>query len=186
MNNKINKLLATYTREQVEDLYIKQNLTKRELCEILHVGTSTISKLLSAYDLHKSTDNIVATRRSTNLKRYGVDNPFKSEEIKHRIQQTCLDKYGVTHHNKTAESKARIAQTKLERYGDAKYNNAFKNSQTKQERYGDPKYNNRAKCRQTVLSRYGVENALQLGVAKQGSKNHLLDKLGYCEVFREM
>lgn len=186
MNNKINKLLSTYPEELVEDLYINQNLTKKELCEKFNVGMSTISKLLAEYDLHKTSENVVANRRATSLKRYGVDNPSKSSEIKEKIKQSNLEKYGAYSYTSTSKGKAQVAHTKLLRYGDSCYNNIGKNKQTKLDRYGDSKYNNRSKCKQTMQDRYGVDNAFQLTQTRHNYNTYLLNKMSWSDLFKSL
>jgi hypothetical protein len=46
----------------------------------------------------------------TSLKKFGVKNPFQSEEIKLRIKQTNLTRYGVDNYTKTDEYR-KIART---------------------------------------------------------------------------
>jgi hypothetical protein len=37
------------------------------------------------------------------LKRFGVDNPNKTKEIRNKIKQTCLERYGVEHPSQSKE-----------------------------------------------------------------------------------
>lgn len=53
----------------------------------------------------------------TNIKKYGVPNPFQSEEIKERIRDTWVDKYGVDNPAKSNIIQERIMSTNLDRYG---------------------------------------------------------------------
>ena len=39
----------------------------------------------------------VLKRELTNLKKFGVKNPFQSEDVKNKIKQTNLKRYGVDH-----------------------------------------------------------------------------------------
>lgn len=107
--------------------------------------------------------------KQTCLEKYGVDNPFKSEEIKQRIEQTNLEKYGVKSFSQTDDFKEKCRQTNLEKYG---VENPAQNPEiqekmrkTNLERYG-VEYASQTKefqekTRQTNLERYGVENAFQ-------------------------
>lgn len=52
--------------------------------------------------------------RETNIKRYGFDNPAKNEDIKDKIKQTCMDRYGVEYHLSLPEIRERISKTKSE------------------------------------------------------------------------
>ena len=56
-------------------------------------------------------------RKNTCLSKYGVDNPWKSNEIKDKIKKTCLDKYGVDNPWKCEEIRQKSKRTMLERYG---------------------------------------------------------------------
>jgi glucan-binding YG repeat protein len=55
--------------------------------------------------------------KSTNLEKYGVENPFQSEEVKEKGKATCLEKYGVENPFQSEEVKEKIKATCLEKYG---------------------------------------------------------------------
>jgi hypothetical protein len=74
--------------------------------------------------------------------KYGVDNPFQSEEIKDKIKESLLEKYGVEHPMYIDEVKQKIKKTSIERYGVDSY--------TKTDEYLE-------KTIKTNLERYGVE-----------------------------
>lgn len=105
--------------------------------------------------------------KKTNIKRYGVDNPFKSKEIKERIKQTNLNKYGFEYAAQSKEIKKKIVQTNFERYGTtAPLQNKeikAKMEKTNLERYGSKSsignIEIREKAKKTNLKRYGVEYA---------------------------
>jgi len=128
-----------------------------------------------------TTSNFIVGKESTkktNLERYGVENPFQSEQIKEKIKEINFDKYGVeyTAKNKEIKEKIRITQNKnhgsyafctekqkktmINRYG-AEY--ALQNKQilektikTKQNKYSN--LNNYEKIKSTNLIKYGVDN----------------------------
>ena len=83
---------------------------------------------------------------NTNLERFGVKNPFQSQEIKDKIKQTNLDKYGKTHHMKVPEIQQKTQNTMQEKYG-------IKFAFHSQECFD--------KIRQTCLERYGKKFPLQ-------------------------
>ena len=56
-------------------------------------------------------------RRITCLKKYGVDNPSKSNDIKNKKKITCQSNYSVDNPHKCSSIKQKIKQTKLEKYG---------------------------------------------------------------------
>ncbi len=82
-------------------------------------------------------------KKQTNLERYGVDNPRKSNLIKDKIKQTNLERHGVDNPRKSNIIKEKIKQTNLERYG---VDNPRKSNLIKD------------KIKQTNLERHGVDN----------------------------
>lgn len=81
--------------------------------------------------------------KKTNKEKYGVENPFQSEEIKTKIRETCKNRYGVPNYTKTDEFKEKFKQTCLKKYG------VDHNSKTKEFK---------EKYKQTCLEKYGVDN----------------------------
>lgn len=51
------------------------------------------------------------------IKKYGVDNPAKSEEVQNKIKETLLKNYGVVNTFQLDETKEKIKNTFKERYG---------------------------------------------------------------------
>ena len=101
--------------------------------------------------------------KQTNLERYGVENPFQSEQIKDKIKQTCLEKYGVENAMYSEQIKDKIKQTNLERYGveNAMYSNIIKD-----------------KMKNIFISKYGVENPFQSNIIKEKIKQTNLERYG--------
>jgi len=54
--------------------------------------------------------------KKTNLKKYGVENPFSSNKIKEKIKQSNLKKYGETNYTKTEEYKEKVRKTLFNKY----------------------------------------------------------------------
>ena len=84
-----------------------------------------------------------------------------SVETRNKAKQTCLKKYGADNPSKTEQTKNKIANTKIERYNDKNFNNRNKYKQTCLERYGveSPFASDiiKDKIKQTCLERYGIE-----------------------------
>jgi len=104
----------------------------------------------------KCANNKIIT---TNIKKYGVENVFQSEEIKERTKETCLEKYGVENVFQSKEIKEKIKLTMIEKYG-VEHNMKLK--ETKE------------KIKKTCLVKYGIENPLNL----EKSRKTMLDKYG--------
>ena len=114
----------------------------------------------------------------TNLDKYGVDNPAKSNDIKEKSKITCLEKYGCESYLKTDDIKEKGKITCLEKYGCESHNssNIVKNNKKKVffEKYGveNPSQLDEIKNKkiQTSLKNYGVENPGQSIVVKSKMK----------------
>jgi hypothetical protein len=90
----------------------------------------------------------------TNLERYGVENPFQSEEIKNKIKQKNLEKYGVENPSQSSEIKQKKIETSLKNYG---VENPTQSEIIKQ------------KSKQTNMKKYGVSYAMKLPEVAQKS-----------------
>jgi hypothetical protein len=84
-------------------------------------GKECIKKETRIFFLEKyGTDHIFKDRgkmKAAYLKKYGVDNPSKSEEIKNKSKQTNLRKYGVENPFQSEKIKEGIKKTNLRKYG---------------------------------------------------------------------
>jgi DNA-directed RNA polymerase subunit RPC12/RpoP len=67
-----------------------------------------------------------ASRKATNISRYGSANVFGSEEIKQRIVSSNLEKYGVPYSQQNKDVRHKTEQTCKEKYGVANYVELFK------------------------------------------------------------
>jgi len=56
-------------------------------------------------------------KKSSYIKKYGVDNPAKSELIKNKIKQTNLNRYGVSSPFQSEKVKSKIKSTMIKKYG---------------------------------------------------------------------
>lgn len=130
----------------------------------------------------KLSEETKAKIKETNLKKFGVDNPFKSKEIREKIKQTNLEKYGVETASQNENIKKKTAQTNLAKYGTiAPLQNSeikAKMEKTNLERYGSKSSMGnievRKKARQTCLERYGAEYATSSDIIKEkAAKNRM-------------
>ena len=87
--------------------------------------------------------NNLEKAKVTNKEKYGVENPFQSEEIKAKIRETCKNRYGVEYNTQSEKIKNQIKQTNLEKYGTE----FAAQSDIVKEKY-----------RQTCLEKFGVDN----------------------------
>ena len=99
----------------------------------------------------------------TCLKKYGVDNVFKSEQIKDSIRRTNLERYGVEHVSQSEVIKERQKQTVNERVKE------------------DPDFwrKRQAKTEKTYLEKYGTEHPQRdIGLGIEQRKDTCLKKYG--------
>lgn len=82
-------------------------------------------------------------RKATNFKKFGTDNPFKSEKIKQKIKETCITRYGVEHHLQNKNIMNKQKETNLKKYGVA--------SQRQRKEII-------IQAKQTMLKKYGYEH----------------------------
>lgn len=134
--------------------------------------------------------------KKTNLEKYGVENPFQSEEIKKKIKETNLERYGVDNPSKAEEIKKKIIskkdfeqeknkreETLLRKYG-VKNPSSLENVKDKKKKIYLEKYGVETplqskeimdRLKQTNLEKYGVENISQAKFVKEKKRK---DKIG--------
>lgn len=179
MNNKRNELSQDKElKSKLIDLYIHQNLNQAEVAKELNISLWMCKNLLNIWGIKKSVDTITEKRKQTNLEKYGVDNPSKTDEIKNLISLKNKE-------NKEIRVQ-KTKQTKKEKYNNENYNNVEKGKLTKKIRYNNENYNNREKCKQTFLEHYGVENIFQTTEFIERNKQHLFDEKNYSDEFKRV
>lgn len=94
----------------------------RNCCEI-KASEALTEKYGGFSEMHKASDE---KRKATNLKKYGSENPFGSEEIKRKIVSTNMEKYGVPYTQSAEEVRAKTVHTCRERYGVDNYVEKFR------------------------------------------------------------
>ena len=105
----------------------------------------------------------------TNLAKYGVENPFQSEEIKNKIKVTNLEKYGVENIMHSNIGKSKVKNAILEKYG---VENIMYLVEIK------------TKIKATNLEKYGVEYGLQAIIVKDKTKATNMVRYGVENVFQ--
>lgn len=189
------------SKQDIEDVYIKQNNSRKETSNLLGISETMVARLMKYYDIHKSKELVYESARNTNKNKYGLDYARKRAEackntklLKYgdanynnaeKAKQTSLEKYGVTNPNKTKEVRDKIRTTCLKRYGATAAVNSDKyrehNKKVKLERYGSQ--NNHKKIVQTNLQKYGCEAPLQNQEIMERKNNTCIEKYGHSNVF---
>lgn len=110
------------------------------------VNNATLFNIYKNEDIincsNKDCINIAKKLRS--IKKYGVDNPLKSEVIRDKIKQTNIEKYGAENIFQSNIIKDKIKNTNIEKYGNkcclCNEDIKAKTRETNIKRYGVPYY----------------------------------------------
>ncbi len=107
-------------------------------------------------------EEVTNKRRQTNLEKYGVDHPMKTQEVQEKQKEVLRKNYGVDNPSQSPEIRERQKQTNLERYG---VENVAQHPDIL------------AKMSKTMLERYGVEHYNQLPEMKEYLRENCTDWL---------
>ncbi len=179
------------TNRNIKSSTVKYKLISKNIGDIVKIPISYIAKKshviiiascdycnaelsmpYSSYNKRiKTIDKISCSNKSCSnqkikdvcLKKYGVENPFQSDEIKLKSKTTNLEKYGCEYASQSYEFKSNLIKSNLEKYG---VENVFQNDNIKM------------KSKKTNLEKYGVENVFQSDDIKKIIKNSLIIKYG--------
>ena len=153
----------TSWKDKVYDLYITQNKTRKETADELGINLSQLLTILNKYNITKSKELNIKKRKETSLKRYGADNPAKSDIIKERNKKKNLERYGTEYFFQSDEFKRKAKETWKNNLG---VDNPFKSKEV------------REKIRETNLKKYGVASVLSLKETREKLKASNIDKFG--------
>lgn len=172
------------TKEELEELYINQNLTVYEVAKIYNMSESGMGKVLSRFGLKKEAAKARENAKKTMLKKYGTTVSLEVPGAKEKARKTSLEKFGCEHPSQnqgvkektkrsielrggyplqTEEGRAKIRKTNLERYG---CENPMQNKGVQE------------KGKRTCLERYGATNIFGSEIGKQKVKEGMLKKYG--------
>ena len=149
------------TKEELEDLYINQNKSIKDLCAKFDISKSYLMRLLKEYNIRKPKSLEIENRSKTMIERYGAPTAFQSKELRTKIENTNLERYGAKNPYASKKVREKIKKTNLERYG-------VENVWSK----GSPILD---KIKDTNINKYGVDNPAKTDEIKQtiSSKNKL-------------
>jgi hypothetical protein len=159
----------------------------QEICIIFNKkDMGTIRGYIKAYSLKRTNEQVLESTRLTNIKKYGVDNPFKSNEVKDKIKQTKIERYGVDNPSQSTSIKDKKKQTTLLHYGvESSLSSQVvrdKGKQTLITRYGVDNPSKattiREKAERTCNAKYGTNTPLQNDEIKDKIKQTNMEKYG--------
>lgn len=164
------------SKEEFYNLYITQNKSYTELCEIYGVSTKIIKDLAKLYSIKKDTTLIQSNVKKTMQQKYGCDAPMQNKEILEKSKKTLLERYGVEYSILTETAKKN--QKENTNWEEA----CEKRKATCLEKYGVEFATQDAeikeKIKQNNLKKYGVVTTLQLPEIKEKIKKTCLEKYG--------
>ena len=173
---------ATITKEELENLYISQNKSVKELCSYYSVSISTINRALRYYKLNKSRKQVAKVNMKVFKEKYGVENPSQLEEVKRKKEEINLSNYGVKYFFETNMFKEKANDTKIKKYGNQNYNNREKAEKTLMDLYNVKNVSQlediKTRKKQTYEEKYGVENISQLEEVKEKKKQTCFNHYG--------
>lgn len=130
---------------------------------------------------------------ATNIKRFGVDNIFKSEKFKQELKNNLMEEYGVENISQTPHVREKIKAAFKHNYTDNRENyDALqeKRKKTCMERYGveHPLASDEIneKIKNTMLERYGCERAFQNKDSHQKFKDTMVERYGIDNFNRQL
>ena len=104
-------------------------------------------------DYKKRQSSIREKQKQTNLERYGVENPAKSKELIEKQKQTNLERYGVENPAKSKEIYEKGKETRKKLYG-AEYYSQSKDFQERKEEIVE-------KIQSSLKENFGVDNYMK-------------------------
>lgn len=181
-------------KKKLYELYIKQNLSAREISEKYNISIDSIKWRLKKYRIlkdsnlsaQKKKEGALGIRKQTCLKKYGVEHPLQNKIIMEKLNQTNLIKYGVKNVLGSKKVQQKVRKTMLERY-NVEYPIQSPNIKKQIERTNIIRYgaNNCLKCKKvqekrknTMKERYGVESPWQSKEIKEKQEKTMEDRYG--------
>ena len=158
---KINNLLNRISKEDLIDFYINYNNSLEDTMEHFNITSSQMILLLSQYHIHKPAKLANELTQKTKLERYGASSYNNREKAKN----TCIDKYGVENPFQSNEIKDKIKSTMIEKYG---VDHPMQNIDIAKKMSSHHDYaSEKIKREETCLKKYGVTNAAKALYVRQ-------------------
>jgi len=117
-----NHIIKEHGKREYYDKHIKKE--KDGICKVCGEETSFTGRLVgehSGYEMccSKNCREIYKKekRTQTNLKKYNVENPFQSEEIKEKIKQSFIEHYGVDNNMKSSKGRKEFKKSMMKNHG---------------------------------------------------------------------
>lgn len=161
---KFEEAIATFTREQMYDLYINKGMSKEAVSKTIGISDKLVSKMLSYYEITKTKEQIQESKRKPKKRQFKVSKEVLLQEYieQNMSYDDIRTKYGLTGYE---------MDLTLKEYGIKKDRavSAKKGFKTKYEAYGSKEaYDAHVaeKAMQTHIEMHGSEEAYKKHLAK--------------------
>lgn len=150
-------------KEDIEELYINQNLTRTKVAERLNINEGTLKQKMKRMGIKKPSDLHTKNIEKSCLEKYGVKNAGGISSSLEKTKQTNRVKFGCDWALQSSKVINKRKNTNLDRYG---VENVFSSDEIKN------------KIKETNVNRYGVEHATQSEQVKEKTKNTNKERYG--------
>lgn len=168
--------------------FLNLSLGYRKYCSRKCTSNSENKKvaLERFYNDNTAVLNAVKKRKSTNLQKYGFDNPTKNGDVRNKMKISNIKKYGVDHYSKTDRFQEKYKQTCLLKF-NVDHPSKSKEILEKRANSNIKKYgvssplklkNIKDKIKETNLQRYGVDNPTKNKDIFKKVKKTIFEKYG--------
>jgi hypothetical protein len=147
-----------------------ESLTKRTnirfVCKCGLEGNKRFIAIADQAGAYCKKDSLLIAKekeRKTNMEKYGVESPFKSDIIKNKIKQVNIQRYGSEYPLQNKDIYNKVKETNLQRYG-------VENPTMNKEIY--------QRVKETTMKHYGVECSLKSNIIIEKGKQTNLQKYG--------
>ena len=103
-----NKKNPEISQEELKEYFVAQCHTIDECVEHFKISKFKLKSLLFQYNIKKTPQEVAQTIGRTTAEKYGVAY-YRSEESKLKTKETCLKKFGVDNPSKSSEIKKKIS-----------------------------------------------------------------------------
>lgn len=180
------KVLNEVTFEDFQYLYGTLDMNYYNIAVFLSISAELCRNLLKQLGLNKTRKEWLEATIKTNMKKYGVSSPMKSEQIKEKLRNTFIEKFGTTSPLKNEQLKEKMKQNNLKKYGVSSPSKLDSVKQKQKETYikkygvSSPMKSEKIKekWRQNNLKKYGVSNPTKSEKIKEKARNTCIEQYG--------
>lgn len=155
-----------YCSKNCENIYRKQSISESRKIkgkQWIQKSKETCLKKYNVDNVFKSND-IKNKIKESCLNHFGVENPAQAEEVKQKTKNTCLKKFGVEYIFQNEDVKEKIKQTNLKKFSvEYTFQNEEimrKSKQTRKAKYKNGWFNDET-MKRTLLEMYGVDHNMK-------------------------